>query len=196
MVQRKRISMKEMKNLRIVATSNYSPSIIGLLVVLIGHPSQDWRELVLWWTSTQLRGLVPMNGRRGTRIWLLLLINWFRRVEGRRFWSGFISILTQCNSPSLSCEQRAKEAVQNAFKKSDTTQRKSTNLLATRTRTVDQWRGTLERAITAQMEEISLLEEQRQRLKKSLLMLHKPYSIGRVERKRSKQSFKWTKLND
>ena len=43
---------------------------------------------------------------------------------------------------------------------------------------MNQWKDTLERAIAAQMEEISLLEEQRQRLKKSLLMLHKPYSIG------------------
>lgn len=100
-----------------------------------------------------------------------------------RFFWDLIVIIILCNSSSLSCELRAKEAVQDAFKKSDTTQRKSTNLLATRTRTVDQWRGTLERAITAQMEEISLLEEQRQRLKKSLLMLHKPYSIGNSREK-------------
>lgn len=68
-----------------------------------------------------------------------------------------------------------------AFTLSDQSQHKSTNLLATRTRDVDQWKGTLERAISAQMEEISLLEEQRQRLKKSLFILQMPDSIGKME---------------
>lgn len=79
---------------------------------------------------------------------------------------------------SQKCQQVAKETIRNAISKSDATQRNCSQVLATRTRSVDQWKGTLERAITAQMEEISLLEEQRERLKKSLLMLHKPYSIG------------------
>lgn len=92
----------------------------------------------------------------------------------------------------FSCQQRAKEAINNAISRSDSTQRNSSNLLATRTRTVDQWRGTLERAIASQMEEISILEEQRQRLKKSLLMLHKPYSIGGVAREVNKYKIKST----
>lgn len=93
--------------------------------------------------------------------------------------ANLISAADKLVLDSRRCEEMAKDAIEKAIKKSDSTQRKSSNLLATRTRTVDQWRGTLERAITAQMEEISLLEEQRQRLKKSLLMLHKPYSIGK-----------------
>lgn len=99
-----------------------------------------------------------------------------------------ISVADQLVTDSRSCEKRAKETIQRAICKSDSTQRSSSNLLATRTRTVDQWRGTLERAITVQMEEISLLEEQRQRLKKALLMLHKPYSIASecLDRRRSR----------
>lgn len=60
----------------------------------------------------------------------------------------------------------------------DQTQKDSTERLLSRTADLNKWKTTLERAIEAQMDEISALEQQRVRLKQSLAVLKTPEAIG------------------
>lgn len=64
------------------------------------------------------------------------------------------------------------------FAVADQTQADSTNRLKSRSHDLHKWKSTLERAINAQVDEITTLEEQRIRLKKSLAVLQKPEAIG------------------
>lgn len=60
----------------------------------------------------------------------------------------------------------------------DYAQSDSTKRLQYRFQDIDKWKTTLERAIKAHADEISMLEEQRERLKQSLAVLKKPEAIG------------------
>lgn len=60
----------------------------------------------------------------------------------------------------------------------DHNQENSTKCLKERTHDVYKWKTTLERAIKAQMDEISSLAEQRIRLMDALIVLDMPESIG------------------
>lgn len=61
----------------------------------------------------------------------------------------------------------------------DHNQAMSTKQLRERTHDVYKWKTTLERAIKAQMDEISILAEQRDRLMVALSVLELPESIGK-----------------
>lgn len=63
----------------------------------------------------------------------------------------------------------------------DQTQKDSTNRLLKRSAEIQKWKAALERAINAQAEEISTMEEQRIRLKQSLAVLQKPEAIGKTQ---------------
>lgn len=63
----------------------------------------------------------------------------------------------------------------------DQNQANVTKLLKQRTHDVYKWKSTLERAIKAQMDEISSLEEQKNRLLQALRVLEMPESIGKFE---------------
>lgn len=56
-------------------------------------------------------------------------------------------------------------------------QKDNTCRLQYRARDVDKWKETLQRAISAMSEEISIMEEQRRRLKQSLAVLRVPEAI-------------------
>lgn len=60
----------------------------------------------------------------------------------------------------------------------DQTQKDSTQRLLKRSAEIQKWKAALERAINAQAEEISTMEEQRIRLKQSMAVLQKPEAIG------------------
>lgn len=60
----------------------------------------------------------------------------------------------------------------------DQTQKDSTQRLLKRSAEIQKWKSALERAINAQAEEISTMEEQRIRLKQSMAVLQKPEAIG------------------
>lgn len=64
------------------------------------------------------------------------------------------------------------------FAITDQTQKDSTERLVNRTGDLTKWKTTLERAIEAQIDEISELEQQRIRLKQSLAVLKTPEAIG------------------
>lgn len=64
------------------------------------------------------------------------------------------------------------------FAMTDQTQKDSTNRLLKRAAEIQKWKAALERAINAQAEEISTMEEQRIRLKQSMAVLQKPEAIG------------------
>lgn len=66
------------------------------------------------------------------------------------------------------------------FAIADQTQSDSTSRLKSRSHDLHKWKSTLERAIAAQADEISTLEEQRVRLKQSLAVLQKPEAIGNI----------------
>lgn len=63
------------------------------------------------------------------------------------------------------------------------TQAETTKNLTQRVQLVDKWKTTLETAIKSMADEISTLEEERIRLKKSLVILGVPESIGKLPRK-------------
>ena len=65
------------------------------------------------------------------------------------------------------------------FAMCDQTQADSSERLLKRSADLHKWKTTLERAIRAQADEISTLEEQRVRLKQSLAVLRTPEKIGR-----------------
>lgn len=58
------------------------------------------------------------------------------------------------------------------------TQKATTDSVRQRAQLVNKWLNTLESAIKAMADEISLMEEERVRLKKSLVILGVPESIG------------------
>lgn len=64
------------------------------------------------------------------------------------------------------------------FAMTDQTQADSTKRLLTRSQDLIKWKTTLQRAINAQADEISTLEEQRVRLKQSLAVLRMPEAIA------------------
>ena len=58
------------------------------------------------------------------------------------------------------------------------TQRETTDKVVERARLIGKWKNTLETAIKAMADELSTMEEERIRLKKSLVILGVPESIG------------------
>lgn len=72
----------------------------------------------------------------------------------------------------------ARNAMTRVFALTDQTQADSTKRLEIRVAEIHKWKLTLERAIQAQADEISTLEEQRVRLKQSLSVLRTPQAIA------------------
>lgn len=72
----------------------------------------------------------------------------------------------------------AKNTMTRTFALTDRVQTDSTKRLTSRARDVDKWKNTLHRAIKAQIDEISTMEEQRQRLKQALAVLKMPEAIA------------------
>lgn len=64
------------------------------------------------------------------------------------------------------------------FSITDQAQADNTKRLTNRTCDINTYKNTLERAVSAQVDEITLLEEQRNRLKRSLAVLGLPERIG------------------
>lgn len=75
-------------------------------------------------------------------------------------------------------EDKSKDTSDHAIALVDRHQENSTKLLRDRTHDVYRLKTTLERAIKAQMDEISNLAEQRNRMMQALIVLEKPESIG------------------
>ncbi|XP_031623738.1 tektin-4 [Contarinia nasturtii] len=79
---------------------------------------------------------------------------------------------------SLKIEDKSKDTTDHANALVDRHQENSTKLLRDRTHDVYRLKTTLERAIRAQMDEISTLAEQRNRMMQALVVLQKPESIA------------------
>lgn len=77
-----------------------------------------------------------------------------------------------------SVEEKCKSTINHAIALADRHQDHSTKLLKERTHDVYRLKSTLERAIKAQMDEISTMEVQRNRLMEALIILKMPESIG------------------
>lgn len=75
-------------------------------------------------------------------------------------------------------EDKGKDIISQSIALVDRHQENSTKLLRDRTHDVYRLKTTLERAIKAQMDEISNLAEQRNRMMQALTVLQKPASIG------------------
>lgn len=75
-------------------------------------------------------------------------------------------------------EDKGKDTTDHAIALVDRHQENSTKLLRDRTHDVYRLKTTLERAIRAQMDEISNLAEQRNRMMQAIAVLQKPESIG------------------
>lgn len=75
-------------------------------------------------------------------------------------------------------ENDSKNTMTRTFALIDQTQADSTKRLTTRSKDINKWKDTLDRAIKAMADEISTLEEQRVRLKQSLSVLRTPEMIG------------------
>lgn len=85
------------------------------------------------------------------------------------------------NKFSYRNEDKGKDTTDHAITLVDRHQANSTKLLRDRTHDVYRLKTTLERAIKAQMDEISNLEEQGNRMMQAIAVLQKPESIGNVD---------------
>lgn len=86
-----------------------------------------------------------------------------------------VNIFNEANkTKNDSCNTMAR-----TFAMTDQTQKDSTARLMNRNADVNKWKTALERAIQAQANEISTMEEQRVRLKQSMSVLRKPEAIGK-----------------
>lgn len=77
----------------------------------------------------------------------------------------------------LRVENSAKNAIMKAYEITDHNQSDNTKRLQNRTKDIDDWKSSLERAIRAMTDEICTLEEQRRRLKQAMKILQMPESI-------------------
>lgn len=95
----------------------------------------------------------------------------------RRIYRRFPNELPSFNSFNRN-EQVSRNTTNHTNHMIDHNQERSTKQLRERTHDVYKWKTTLERAIKAQMDEISILAEQRDRLMVALSVLNLPESIG------------------
>ena len=79
---------------------------------------------------------------------------------------------------SIRVEDKGKDTTDHAIALVDRHQENSTKLLRDRTHDVYRLKTTLERAIRAQMDEISNLAELRNRMMQAIAVLQRPESIG------------------
>lgn len=103
----------------------------------------------------------------------------FNKVRGKfliKFYHNTCRLFINTNSFSVEC--KAKETVDHAYALVYRHQDNSTKSLKERTHDIHRLKMTLERTIKAQMDEISSLAEQRNRMMRAMSVLELPESIG------------------
>lgn len=161
----------------------------GQLANATGIRRVDWLVFAPSSIIIPLLDSVWPNGRNETRIFSMKIIAWCMRRKSKDFPSWFHSIQFLIVIPFHRNEHVSRNTTNHTNHMVDHNQERSTKQLRERTHDVYKWKTTLERAIKAQMDEISSLAEQRDRLMVALSVLDLPESIGKSHP--SYPTFKW-----
>lgn len=121
----------------------------------------------------------PMAGITGTRpVVDRYSITRFSTNEWKQRNHDVLNDTKSALDKSRKCQKDSKNNLIQIFSFTDNTQTKNTDCLVKRTKEVEKWKLTLERAIAAAADEISTMEEQRLRLKQALSILNIPEMIA------------------
>ncbi|CAO1358227.1 unnamed protein product [Diamesa tonsa] len=121
----------------------------------------------------------PLAGLTGTRpVVDQYSITRFSTNEWRRRNFNTLEEASNVINQSIVVENNAKNAIMKSYEITDRNQSDNTKRLQNRSREIDDWKETLQRAIRAMTDEICTMEEQRRRLKQAMNVLQMPESIA------------------